>query len=130
LFSYSFRCVVIGGDFREQPKNTDVAIGSDAVLDCKPPKGEPEPRIRWKKDNDPVKPSDGIQITESGSLRIKEVRKDDSGHYVCIAYNIGGEKESAPARLAVRGELSCLYILIKDLRRTRSNYCVFGICIT
>ena len=94
---------VIGSDFRDQPKNVDAAQGSDVVIDCRPPKGEPEPRVRWRKDNDPVKSADRFTIAETGSLRIKDVHKEDGGTYVCIAYNIGGEKESAPARLAVRG---------------------------
>lgn len=101
----SFSTAVIGNEFREQPKSAEVAVGSDAVLDCKPPKGEPEPKIRWRKDNDVVKVSDRITISETGSLRIKDVRKDDGGVYFCIAYNIGGEKDSIPARLAIRGLL-------------------------
>ena len=97
---------VIGNDFREQPANTDVAVGTDAVLDCKPPKGEPEPRIRWRKDNDPIKPSERFIVLDSGGLRIRDTRKEDGGLYVCIAYNIGGEKESLPARLSIRGEIN------------------------
>lgn len=102
LFVYFFP--VIGNEFREQPRSSDVAAGTDAVLDCRPPRGEPEPRVRWRKDNDPVKPSERISILETGSLRIKDARKEDSGVYVCIAYNIGGDKESTPARLSVRGQ--------------------------
>ena len=106
----SFLFPVIGNDFREQPKATDVALGSDAVLECRPPRGEPEPRVRWRKDSDPVKPSERISISETGSLKIKDARKEDSGVYVCIAYNVGGEKESSPARLAVRGWFHHLYM--------------------
>jgi len=96
----------LGTDFREQPHNVELAVGSEATLECRPPKGEPEPRVRWRKDNDPVKSGERWTITETGSLRIRDVRREDSGTYVCIAYNIGGEKDSNPARLVVRGTLT------------------------
>ena len=98
---------VIGNEFREQPRSAEVAVGTDAVLDCRAPRGEPEPRVRWRKDSDPLKTSDRISISETGSLRIKDARKEDSGVYVCIAYNMGGDKESSPARLSVRGKCVC-----------------------
>lgn len=97
-------CVaVIGNEFREQPKNLEVAMGTDAVLDCKAPKGEPEPRVRWKKDGEAVKPSERFTIAESGSLKIADSRREDSGLYTCVAFNMAGEKESTAARLSVRG---------------------------
>ena len=34
------------------PKDTDVAIGDEAVLKCSPPKGHPTPVVRWKKDGE------------------------------------------------------------------------------
>lgn len=51
--------------------------------------------------------SDRFSLLESGTLRIKDVRKDDGGIYVCVAYNIGGEKDSVPARLSIRGIGRC-----------------------
>lgn len=98
-----YYAAVIANEFREQPKNLEVAMGTDAVFDCKAPKGEPEPRVRWKKDGEAVKPSERFTIAESGSLKIGDSRREDSGVYTCVAFNMAGDKESSPARLSVRG---------------------------
>lgn len=125
---YRRRCFewqVLGSDFREHPRSLELPVGADAVLDCRPPKGEPEPRVRWRKDNDPVKTGDRWTITDTGSLRIRDVRREDSGVYVCNAYNIGGDKDSNPARLLVRGVLINYWVTY--LKGVSINYC--DICL-
>jgi len=99
----------IGPEFREQPQSTDVNLGVDAGLECKAPKGQPEPRVRWRKDGEPVKLGDRLVLLDSGSLRIRGAQREDAGQYVCVAFNTAGEKDSQPARLAVRGELYYIY---------------------
>ena len=91
-------------DFREVPQNTEVGIGDTAIMRCKPPKGLPEPRIKWKKDGETIHPHGRITVHESGNLIIQDSRREDSGNYVCVAHNIAGEKETNPARLLVKGE--------------------------
>jgi len=98
-----FDVAVLGSEFREQPRSAEVAVGTDVLLGCRAPRGEPEPRVRWQRNGDPVRPDDRVTVSETGTLRIRDSSKDDSGTYVCVAYNIGGEKESSPARLTVRG---------------------------
>ena len=39
-------------DFRTVPKDTDVALGDEAILKCSPPRGHPTPVVRWKKDGE------------------------------------------------------------------------------
>ena len=39
-------------DFRILPKDTDVSVGEDTILKCAPPKGYPQPVVRWKKDGE------------------------------------------------------------------------------
>ena len=106
-FSYLLECCgisAIRNDFQEQPPHTlEIAVGVEAVIPCKPPRGKPDPKVRWKKDSDLVKYSDRIMLDESGTLRIQDAKKEDSGVYICAAYNVGGEKESMPCQLSVKG---------------------------
>jgi len=34
------------------PKDTEAAVGDEVILKCTPPKGHPQPVIRWKKDGE------------------------------------------------------------------------------
>jgi hypothetical protein len=90
-------------EFREEPKNTEVAVGETAQLSCRGPRSLPEPRIRWKKDSEILRMDSRVSVSDEGDLVLTDSRKDDSGLYSCVATNIAGERESSPARLSVRG---------------------------
>jgi len=59
------------------------------------------------KDGDPVPKSTRMSVEESGILRIEDTRREDTGVYVCVAYNVAGERESIPCQLTVKGTRVC-----------------------
>ncbi|XP_076367130.1 roundabout homolog 2-like isoform X3 [Tachypleus tridentatus] len=93
---------VFRDDFRTSPKNTRVAVGETAVLECTPPRGHPEPEVSWEKDGRLISVGTGrIRMGGQGNLVIENIRQDDEGRYKCIARNMVGIRESPVAILAV-----------------------------
>ncbi|XP_050537160.1 roundabout homolog 2 isoform X2 [Daktulosphaira vitifoliae] len=94
---------VLKDEFKIEPKDTKVAQGQTALLECSPPKGHPDPVVVWKKDGDDVhiESSTRMRIVDGGNLMITNVQQDDSGEYLCVAQNIVAMRESVSAKLTV-----------------------------
>ncbi|KAL8616173.1 hypothetical protein ACOMHN_066659 [Nucella lapillus] len=97
----TLQLAVLRDDFRENPQPVTVAGGETATFHCKPPRGEPEPKVLWRRNGSPMPNEGRITLTEDGDLIIAAVEQMDSGDYTCLALNKGGERESAPASLTV-----------------------------
>ncbi|XP_052285916.1 roundabout homolog 2-like isoform X6 [Dreissena polymorpha] len=96
---------VIKDDFREEPEHMTASLGARAVLRCKPPRGDPEPQVKWQHEDKPIdlgsKGDERVRVEKNGDLVIERVTKSDQGSYVCVASNVAGERKSGPAELEV-----------------------------
>lgn len=128
-----------------------MASGETALLECGPPKGNPEPSLLWKKviifinyfninyifllilntlqdgvfiDLDDIRgrgANNRLRVVDGGNLLINNVQPIDEGRYQCIAQNMVGSKESLTAKLTVQGES---FLLICSL----TLCCIFLFC--
>ncbi|UJR15255.1 hypothetical protein I4U23_002210 [Adineta vaga] len=89
--------------FEWEPLKTDSVIGKSVELRCRPPSGNPSPKVTWLKDNQPVEINRNGRfiLSSENSLLIAQVRKIDSGNYTCVASNTVGSYSSEPAELIV-----------------------------
>ena len=107
LFFTLLYSIAIRDDFRILPKNVFANVGEMAIMECSPPRGYPEPTIRWRKDDQLLSinnNNNGGRYRLSGTnLQINNVQPEDNGSYQCLAQNMAGQRESPPAQLNVRG---------------------------
>lgn len=75
-------------------KTPEVVLGRRLSMFCMP-KGNPEPSIKWLKDNQPINPSRVMLRNGDKELIINTTTEGDSGRYTCRASNtIGMDSEN------------------------------------
>ncbi|XP_071549692.1 roundabout homolog 2-like [Panulirus ornatus] len=94
---------VLRDEFRATPADTVVAAGESALLECIPPKGHPEPLVRWRRNGQVIKvpESHRHEVVDEGTLLIRHVQQNDGGQYTCEAWNLAGSKTTDPVNLYV-----------------------------
>ncbi|KAG5894271.1 hypothetical protein JTB14_028125 [Gonioctena quinquepunctata] len=92
---------VLRDEFRFEPQSSRVAAGEDIVLECSPPKGNPEPHVFWRKDGQTLTVEGRLKLVDGYNLAITDTKTSDDGKYQCIAKNTAGVRESAAAILKV-----------------------------
>ncbi|XP_070489904.1 protein sax-3-like [Chironomus tepperi] len=99
----TLRVATLRDEFRLEPQDTNVAHGETVMLECGPPRGNPEPIISWRKNGQTMDLAGlkRIRIADGGNLIIQNVQQSDDGRYQCIAKNAVGVRESAVAVLKV-----------------------------
>lgn len=73
------------------PSNQTLPLKSMAVLPCRAI-GTPNPVVSWYRDGIPVTQSSRVNISESGTLTLTDLNKDqDQGLYTCVASSRSGK---------------------------------------
>ena len=71
-------------------------------MDCKAPRGSPEPIVWWEKNSTPLQlTAENHRIFENGTLALLNASLADNGEYRCVAQNDAGSRRSASALLNV-----------------------------
>ncbi|KZS20672.1 putative Roundabout 2 [Daphnia magna] len=96
-------------EFRTVPLATRGILGEPTTLECEPPRGHPEPQVRWKKNGQSMDLAVGqhrdhsarIRMDESGNLIFAKLMSSDEGRYQCSAQNVVATRETVAVLLSV-----------------------------
>nr|XP_053644600.1 roundabout homolog 2-like [Cherax quadricarinatus] len=91
---------VLREEFRAVPSDTVVAAGESALLECVPPRGHPEPLVRWRRNGQVIKVPESHRHEVVDEVRVIEVRKTTVASYLG-AWNRAGSKQQNPVNLYV-----------------------------
>ncbi|CAF1657712.1 unnamed protein product [Adineta ricciae] len=92
--------------FEWEPLRTDSVISKSAELRCRPPSGNPYPKVTWLKDGHSVdiNRNGRFILSNENSLLIAQIKATDAGNYTCVATNIAGTYSTEPAELIVHDD--------------------------
>ncbi|KAK7882046.1 hypothetical protein WMY93_028220 [Mugilogobius chulae] len=103
----SLEVALLRDDFRQNPVDAVVAAGEPAILECVPPRGHPEPTVYWRKTRaasttrttaSRLSCDDADSRRETDDLQQQKERRR---HYICVATNMVGERDSETAQVTV-----------------------------
>ena len=102
-------CVVLDApEFTKHPGDIVEIEGRVVVFNCSV-EGNPQPSIKWTKNNEVLNTETNSNLTASSSanthsLRIEDVHRSDEGQYRCVANNSIGNITSTAGTLEVHCE--------------------------
>ena len=102
-------CVVLDApEFTKHPEDIVEIEGQDVVFNCSV-EGDPQPNIKWTRNNKTLDTEANSKLTTSSSgkthsLRIQVVHRSDEGQYRCVANNSIGNIISTAGTLKVHCE--------------------------
>ena len=74
-----------------------VIVGQRVRMDCNPSRGDPEPRVSWIKDGNPLdedRSRGDVRVVRAGRvLQIRSARVDHAGLYTCVVENKAGRDQ-------------------------------------
>ena len=98
--------------FTSTPNDQRVNIGSSVEFPCHA-KGQPLPKIKWKKDGILMSSeSDHHRVSSNGDLYMFNILPADDGLYECIAENDIGTASVAVRLNVVSGKIFCYKFVI------------------
>ncbi|CAG5129339.1 unnamed protein product, partial [Candidula unifasciata] len=87
-------------EFEKEPEGHIVTEGGFLTIFCKPPQGNPEPKVSWLKDGENF---DAVNIVQNNLLVFTETELEHTGEYICVAENVAGKRQSSPIMIEVKG---------------------------
>ena len=91
----------IEDEFVDSPHSVINAVeGEPLIVPCRPPKGNPEPKVTWLRDGAVLRNDSRVYGT-SGDLSFLMTKPEDSGIYECQASNAAGIKKSPPSAVFI-----------------------------
>lgn len=101
--------------FTRKLKDVDAVPGKAARMECQVI-GDPQPDIRWYRENEPLLEGGRYMFEENGDLQvliINDVTANDEGLYKCVARNCAGKAHCSADLLVARKCISKGRTLVK-----------------
>ncbi|XP_068754117.1 contactin-6-like isoform X3 [Montipora capricornis] len=95
------------------PAQSKVKVTMNITVRCQAT-GEPQPVVTWVK-SDGNLPGGRSSVSDDGTLKLWDSKKEDSGVYTCVASSFGVLKSFSTMRLTVINITVCLPVGVEDI---------------